>query len=756
MKSARPLARLLALATLGCAVVPVFAQSGGFDMSPESDLRTAPPTTQSPSVVAPPVVQAPPAFSRNIVPNRLFQLLGEDARRSVNVYLTSAQAAAKATLELGYLNAVVVAPEASTLAVIINGTSVLAQPIASSATDGRLHAEIPPGILRAGANTIEFDASQRHRTDCSVQSTYELWTQIDPTATQLRFEGTGLGQIAQLSEIAAVGFDPTGITSIRFVAPGVGTANVDDLALNLVQQLALALRVPELNISFVDTLPENTPEGSLNVILATANELPDQMSRMQPQAAAGPMAAFAPLAVAPNTLVISGPDWNSVVAATRAVAEVAATPANPAFLPQRVDLADPIPRVDGATTIALSDLGVRTVEFNGRRYTTSFEFSLPSDFYAQMYGEAYLMLDAAYSAEVLPGSQFDVYANGQIASATPVLRTDGGLFRNTQIKIPMTHFRPGRNQIDTEVILQTDADARCAPGLTQSAPDRFLFSASTQLVIPDFARAAALPDLQATVGTGAPYTGEQPVSLVLGAGQQTLPAAMTWLARMAVSAGVAVPVKVVSDAQVLPSENAIVVAPLGSMPEGLFRRSGVARAASGSSDASILDQFTQNLGATNSNPFDTARRWIADAVGLAPENLNLFGRPDEIYLPQSNDAAVVAQSVQPEGGVWTYVTMPNDANFLSGVQRLTQRDNWRAIAGRVSALGPGDGQVIAVEPGTYHLVETQPFSLFNLRLVFANWVSTNVLQFALLLAGIATILTLVTALLLRSLGRNSS
>ena len=220
MKSARPLARLLALATLGCAVVPVFAQSGGFDMSPESDLRTAPPTTQSPSVVAPPVVQAPPAFSRSIVPNRLFQLLGEDARRSVNVYLTGAQAAAKATLELGYLNAVVVAPEASTLAVIINGTSVLAQPIASSATDGRLHAEIPPGILRAGANTIEFDASQRHRTDCSVQSTYELWTQIDPTATQLRFEGTGLGQIAQLSEIAAVGFDPTGITSIRFVAPG--------------------------------------------------------------------------------------------------------------------------------------------------------------------------------------------------------------------------------------------------------------------------------------------------------------------------------------------------------------------------------------------------------------------------------------------------------------------------------------------------------------------------------------------------------
>jgi hypothetical protein len=244
--------------------------------------------------------------------------------------------------------------------------------------------------------------------------------------------------------------------------------------------------------------------------------------------------------------------------------------------------------------------------------------------------------------------------------------------------------------------------------------------------------------------------------VVLGTGVQTLPTAMTWLARMAVAAGTATSVKVVTEAQLLPSENAIVVAPLSTMPEALARRSGVARTAAGSSDVSALDQFSQNLGGASTNPFEMARRWIADSVGLAPENLNLFGRPDGIYQPQSGDAAIVAQSVQPEGGVWTYVTMPNDTQFLPGVRRLTETDNWRAIAGRVSALGPGDASVIAVEPGTYHLSQTQPFSLLNLRLVFANWVSTNVLQFTLLLGGIATALTLITALLLRSLGRHSS
>lgn len=754
MKHSRPLRRILALAALSCAVVPAVGQSNSFDMSPESELRTPSPAAQSPATVAPAVV-APPGFSRNILPSKTFGLMGENSRRAVNVYLTREQAAAPAKLELAYLNAVVISPEASTLSVAINGTQVLAQMIAASATDGRLEADIPPGVLRAGANLIEFGAIQRHRTDCSVQSTYELWTQIDPAGTQLRFEGAGLQQITQLDELAAVGFGADGVTSLRFIAPGIGSSAVADVAVNLVQQLALALHVSELDISFLDELPETTPEGSLNVILSTASELPAGMSRLEPQAASGPMAAFAPVAVAPNTLVISGPDWNSVVTATRAVAELA-TPANPAFLPSRVDLADPIPRIEGATTIALSDLGVRTIEFNGRRYTTSFEFALPADFYAQMYGEAYLMLDAAYSAEVLPGSQFDIYANGQIASATPVLRTNGGMFRNTQIKIPMTHFRPGRNQIDAEVLLQTDADERCAPGLTQDAPNRFLFSASTQLVIPDFARAAALPDLQATAGTGAPYAGSAPVPLLLGAGQQTLPVAMSWLARMAVSSGAVVPVKVVTDAQLLPETNALVVSTLSTMSEAVFKRSGLARAASVSSDVSILDQFNQNLGASQSNPFDTARRWLADRIGLQPQNLTLLGHADGVYVPQSNDAAIVAQSVQPEGGVWTYLTMPNDTNFLAGTQRLTQTQNWRDISGRVSALGPGDASVIAVEPGTYHLVQTQPFSVMNLRLVIANWVSANVLQFSLLLAGVAAILTLVTAALLRALGRTSS
>ena len=43
--------------------------------------------------------------------------------------------------------------------------------------------DLPPGVLKAGGNMVRFAANQRHRTDCTVESTFELWTDIDPKRT---------------------------------------------------------------------------------------------------------------------------------------------------------------------------------------------------------------------------------------------------------------------------------------------------------------------------------------------------------------------------------------------------------------------------------------------------------------------------------------------------------------------------------------------------------------------------------------------
>ena len=763
MTMLRPSSTVLGLmcgTLLACTVMPALGQSTPFDMTPEGNLRVeTAPALPSPRVPAAAPAPAAPVVAaglvRYLLPGDQFELVGEEARRSVNVYLSQAQANAPATLDLGYINAIVVAPEASRLSVMINGTSVLVSPVASSGGIGRLQATLPAGLLRAGANLIDVGVTQRHRTDCSVASTYELWTQLDPTTSVIRFDGAELGRVTQLPDIATVGFGPTGVTTLRLMIPSKGAPEASSAAVMLAQQLGLAMHSAAINVVIVDALPETTEPGTLNVVLGLASELPAIATTLQTQAAAGPLAAFIPAPGLLNTLVVSGPDWGSVNAAVRAVGETAGA-GNPQMLPQRVDLAFPVPRISGATTLSLRDLGVTTTQFNGRRYRTSFEFWLPADFYAQMYGQAQLELDAAYSAEVLPGSQFNLYANGQIASATPVLKTNGGQFRHTRIKFPMTNFRPGRNQIDAEVLIKTQADDECAPGVTQSAADRFLFSATTNLIIPAFGRAAEVPDLQAFTGTGAPYAGTNPVPLMLGPGNQSLPSAMTWLARVAVASGAVIPVSIVAESGLNPAISALVVSPLPTLTEANIARSGVARSVgsiSAGDDGSLLNQFNQGPGTQRDGPLEVAQQWVADRVGLAPDNLRLFSNADGAYVPTSTDAVVVAQRLQPEGGVWTYLTTPSEVNFLAGTQRLVQTDNWRAIAGRVSALGPNDASVSSVQPANPAIVQTQPFSILNIRLVAANWLSTNVLYFTLLMAAITLILTLATAALLRTLGR---
>ena len=151
-------------------------------------------------------------------------LPGEYARRSWSIFLTPEQAAAKATLRLGYQNAIIVAPEASRLTLAINGDRLVDAPIASPERNSSLTVEIPAGTLHAGLNDLELTASQRHRTDCSIESTYELWTQIDPAETYLSLEAAASLRWKRVDDIRAIGADDEGATTFNLIVPSMDQA----------------------------------------------------------------------------------------------------------------------------------------------------------------------------------------------------------------------------------------------------------------------------------------------------------------------------------------------------------------------------------------------------------------------------------------------------------------------------------------------------------------------------------------------------
>ncbi|QQR38629.1 cellulose biosynthesis cyclic di-GMP-binding regulatory protein BcsB [Devosia rhizoryzae] len=742
-----------AAALFATVSLPATAQAPRpFDMSPESDLVVPAPVAPAPRPQPTPAAPQPApvqTFTRFLLPEPQLRLEGEENSQAVIVYLTEEQAAAAARLEFSYLNALVVAPEVSALVVRINGTEISGQPIASSAAPSAVSIALPSGLLRAGPNIVDFRATQRHRTDCSVDSTYELWTQLQDGNARLVFDAPATGQVTRLADLAAVGVDEEGSTTVRLLQSASSDPQSASAGLQLLQQLAIALRVADLKIETTDKLSAGYEPGVLDVVMLPASALPPEFASAQAQAAAGPLAALFPTASGANVLLVSGPDWPSVRRAGDALlASAPLTPTSP-----RIDLPTPHPMMLGGQSVSLAELGVETIEFNGRRYNGQLQFELPYDFYAYRYGELELVLDAAYSSDVLPGSEIDIYTNGQIASATPLLRTDGGLLRDTIIRIPMTNLRPGRNEVAISVNLQTQSDAVCSPGWTGQAPARFVLASTSQLRLPDYARAASMPDLLVTAGSGWPYVGTTTSPIAIGSGTDSLVSAMLMVSRIAAASGQVLPVEAVSPNDLLPDQNALVVMPLPEMTPPILAASGVAATALTSAAAStadpLLDQFTTEAPpAIWSGPVN----WLAQRVGLDPQDLRVIPQADTLYSA-APEAVVMSQVRRPEGGIWTVLTAADGKAMREGAERLVVTKNWRSIEGRISAIAPADSEVTVLQANNPAVLETQPFSLFNLRLVAANWFSGNILYFAAAIAAGAVLLMLASSFVLTQLGR---
>ena len=180
-------ARLLLLSCL--LATGAAAQVAPFDMTPERATLQPRAMIERLSVRRAPAPEA----RRYLLSLTDPRLVGEEATRSWGVYLTGREAEGATAIEVGYSSSIFVAPEASRLRLSINGTPVADTAIRAAEEPGTVRVALPAGVLRAGANAFRLDVQQRHRTDCSVGSTYDLWTALDPARTFISFADAAPG-----------------------------------------------------------------------------------------------------------------------------------------------------------------------------------------------------------------------------------------------------------------------------------------------------------------------------------------------------------------------------------------------------------------------------------------------------------------------------------------------------------------------------------------------------------------------------------
>ncbi|WP_027665323.1 cellulose biosynthesis cyclic di-GMP-binding regulatory protein BcsB [Rhizobium leguminosarum] len=777
------------------------AQTAPFDMSGERPpgasvtprlTSPTPPATPAapvpPAVVAQPQPAAPapqPAAAANtaaprpgdvrryVVPFSQLGLGGEYDRRSWSVYLTPEQAAAKASFTFAYQNAIVVAPEASALTVYLNNRPIGQQRVGSPDGPSAVTFEVPPGLLQPGTNLVTFEADQRHRTDCSMQSTYELWSNIDPAGTFLSFTGSDAAQLSSADAIRAIGVDGAGKTEFDIVVPALEQPGTTKPLLRLAQGLSVLSSMPNQIFAFsTASLPAGGP-GKLSVLVGTAAELRPLFPGLPPGAESAAFAAFAtdPRSGSP-VLLISGPSWQAVSSAIDTIV----SPTDRSSDIRRDVLtterwsAPNAPLVFSDTNIALSQLGVKTTEFSGRRLRTSFNIAVPADFYANAYGEAKVLLDAAYTDNVMPGSHIDIYVNDNIASTVPITTTSGGILRHLPIRVTMRHFKPGLNSVAIEAILMTKDDAVCAPGSTAGATPRFALFDTSELQIPDFARVGQRPNLAAMAGTAYPYgRATEPTPLFIDrVDADTLSAAATLLGQMAITAGHPIAVETVASPNTIGDRDAIFIGSISQMPATALSQTNIATASQASwrpvadTQPGVVDTGTafeewnsKVSGGVLRNRITAFREWVSRNFDISRSSLQFIPGAEQIFTPANADTLLVAQGSSPAGaGAWTVVAAPSAKDLREGLEVLTTQLNWPQISGHITTYSSKTGKIETVPVTRFDFVPSTPWSISNYRLIAANWLSTNILSYAFLLVVFVLLIGVTTSSMLKKLGRS--
>ncbi|MBA9035784.1 cellulose biosynthesis cyclic di-GMP-binding regulatory protein BcsB [Rhizobium leguminosarum] len=796
------------------------AQTAPFDMSgerppgasvaprltpPTPSVATAPPVSvlpapatpaaPNPAPVPPPIaVQSPqsqppalqPAAAANsaappragdvrrfVVPFSKLGLGGEYDRRSWSIYLTPEQAAAKASFTFAYQNSIVVAPEASALTVYLNNRPIGQQRVGSPDGPSTVTFEVPTGLLQPGANLVTFEAGQRHRTDCSIQSTYELWSNIDPAGTYLSFAGMDVAQLASADAIRAIGVDGAGKTEFDIVVPALEQPGTTKPLLRLAQGLSVLSSMPNQIFAFsTASLPPAGP-GTLSVLVGTAAELRPLFPGLPPGAESAALAAFVtdPRSGSP-LLLISGPSWQAVSSAIDTIV----SPTDRSSDVRRDVLtterwsAPNAPLVFSDTNIALSQLGVKTTEFSGRRLRTSFNIAVPADFYANAYGEAKVLLDAAYTDNVLPGSHIDIYVNDNIASTVPITTTTGGILRHLPIRVTMRHFKPGLNSVAIEAILMTKDDAACAPGATAGATPRFALFDTSELEIPDFARVGQRPNLAAMAGTAYPYgRATEPTPLFIDrVDADTLSAAATLLGQMAITAGHPIAVETVASPNMIGDRDAIFIGSISQMPATALTQTNISTASQASwrpvveTQAGVVDTGTafeewnsKVSGGVLRSRITAFREWLSRNFDISRSSLQFVPGAEEIFTPPNAATLMVAQGSSPAGaGSWTVVTAPSAKDLRAGLEVLTEQLNWPQISGHITTYSSKTGKIDTVPVTRFDFVPSTPWSIANYRLIAANWLSTNILSYAFLLVVFVLLIGITTSSMLGRLGRS--
>lgn len=737
--------------------IPTAAASTPSASTPSASTLVVPAAPEKPAVsLLPAMPQAPAkaavsAAPSNLVPfeqgaNRL-ELTGEDDTTILSFYASAEQVAAGGSLQIAYRNAVSVLPDTGTVEVGVNGRP--AGSFAIRSPNGLKLETLPlsAGSLRIGRNEVSLRARQRHRVDCSIDATYELWTRLDPALSG--FLAGAPARFSALDELMGLGRNAAGVTDIRLVvARGASAAALSESA-RVVQALALFLNRDDLVVSTGETGGQGS--GIDLYVGAAIDHFQTEEGRRLLSAAPAGLSLRAGSVPGRAIVLLQGATG----------AERTANLLSALRGPMRAGLESGVisgrwgeVAGEAGSRFTLKEAGYVTAPFAGRLARTDFDLRMPADFYPADYDTIDFYLHGATAPGLLPGAKLLVRVNERVVTSLPLRDSNGEQFDRKRVKLPMRAFRPGVNRIDIMAELPVAADGVCAPQMAAQEKPRFILLDDSTIEIPALARLGRLPDLGALSGSAYPFGDGKPFDVFIDSQEPAaIAGALTTLAHLSLAARKPLGADIRFGA---PAEeegrNALVIAtravpatplpsdgpakdgdPFASLgaaaPDAMTTATVSAAPATPVADTQELLQAFQESTAVDQSQTGWTTQAQTQVVSLLSRFRHWLNYEDASAADASAETGAlltVSQSLSPSGlSNWTTLRAASAGELEKGVALLSKPGVWPRLEGGRAVIQSGDG-VLVSRAAVDRVITAFPDSSFgNLRRLAAAWFSDN-------------------------------
>ncbi len=741
---------------LGFCALPACAQSLG-----APDMRSVTPAVQG---------RAEQKNLRSLpVGLKDFRLSGEWDELAWPVYVTEAQARETARFQIATQSSISVMPESSSLSLTINDTLVGRRQISAAEAFSKQDFEIPKGLLKTGFNEIRIKAEQRHRVDCALAATYELWTALNPAQTGLVF-GRARRGFEHAADIAAIAPRGDGAGVIRIILNGKLTQETAGRALRASQIVALVGRSLHPIVEFGAS---GTDDYGLDLAIGTADELRATFDLAHFGAITGPRSGFLPdRPDHPPVFVITGRNGADLDAAIeRLKTEAQAEKITGTDSGRRAVALQWGREASGeAEQITLGQTGFASADFSGRLFRLGVTIAMPMDFMVADYDRMSLRLAGSYRGGLERDARILVAINGRNAATQMLNRNGAENLETNRMFLPLGLMRPGLNRIEIAAEVPSQTDAACLSGADADA-SRLRLLDHSELGLPRVARVARAPDLAMTAAGAFPFVRAEarPILFVPNPDRATMSAAATLAARLAMAARRPLDFTFTMVAPALDAGDVLMVSPAPGLDPKLMRAAGldperVRRAWQAERRRPLTNATRQFEPDGNMRHCDLPPEEPAQAAHVEPASFRLggllsaaslpFGRgaragesasEDEVLSPAS--VLMASQGFPGEGAahLWTVFTAPDSALLKAGVECLSHPLLWSGLNGRLSALGSNEALISLHDDDPKRYIATGPASIGNARLVTAAWLSLN--PFVYVLACLVLVLCLAASTL---------